>query len=180
MRAANFALRTAGDPAALTASLRAVMREIDPALPLFNFRTQEEQIGRMLAPERLFARLSAFFGLLALLLASIGLYGLLSYNVLRRTGEIGLRMALGAVPGHVLWMILRESLLLVSLGAALGLVSAWGLSRFVASRLHGLSATDPATYAGVALLLLVVAVTASLLPAKRAAKVDPMVALRTE
>ncbi len=180
-RAAHFALRvTTDDPAALAQSLQNALREVDPALPLFNLRTQESQVAQMLTSERLFARLSSFFGLLALLLAGIGLYGLLSYNVLRRTGEIGLRMALGALPGRVLWMVISESLLLVSLGALLGLASAWGLSRLVANKLYGLSATDPATYVLVALVLLAVAALASLLPARRAARVDPMVALRTE
>jgi predicted permease len=179
-RSACFALRTAAEPSALVPSLQAALREIDPTLPLFNVRTQEEQVNRMLAPERLFARLSGFFGLLALLLASIGLYGLLSYSVLRRTGEIGLRMALGALPGRILGQVLRESLLLVALGAACGLAIAAGLSRLVASRLYGLSAFDPLTYAGVTGLLVLVAVVASLLPARRAAQVDPMTALRAE
>lgn len=177
---ANFALRVEGEPQALASSLSAAVREIDPTLPVFDVRTQEDQIERLMSSERMFARLSAFFGLLALLLASVGLYGLLSYSVLRRTGEIGLRMALGAVPRHVLWMIVRESLLLASLGIVIGLGAAWGLSRLVASRLYGLSASDPVTYAGVGLLLVTVAVIASLLPARRAAAVDPMVALRTE
>lgn len=179
-RAGYFALRTAGDPEALAPALRAAVREIDPTLPVANLRTQEEQVARSLAPERLFARLSGFFGVLALVLASIGLYGLLSYSVLRRTGEIGLRMALGAVPGRVLWLIVRESLLLVCLGTIVGIAAAAGLSRLVASRLFGLSSTDPVTYAAVAFLLIAVAVLASLLPARRAAKVDPMVALRAE
>lgn len=179
-RAANFAIRTTGDPVALAPALRTAMREIDPTLPVFNIRTQEEQVGRMLASERLFAGLSAFFGLLALLLASIGLYGLLSYSVVRRTGEIGLRMALGALPESVLWMILRESLWLVAIGTAVGLGCAFGLTRLVASRLYGLSPADPATYGGVVLLLLAVATVASLIPARGAAKTDPMVALRNE
>jgi len=179
-RAANFAIRTALEPAALAPALRAAMREIDPSLPLFNIRTQEEQLGRMLASERLFAGLSAFFGLLALLLAAIGLYGLMSYTVVRRTGEIGLRMALGALPAAVLSMILRDSLRLVAIGAAVGLASAYGLTRLVESRLYGISAADPATYAGVVVLLLAVATVASLIPARSAAKTDPMVALRAE
>ncbi|MBL9218307.1 MAG: ABC transporter permease [Opitutaceae bacterium] len=176
----HFAVRVTGDAGTYASMLRGLLRDIDPNLPLANLRTQEEQIARGLSSERMFARLSSFFGLLALLLASIGLYGLLSYSVLRRTGEIGLRMALGAVPGHVLWMIVRESLLLASFGVVLGLGSAWALSRLVASRLYGLSASDPGTYAGVGLILVAVAIISSLLPARRASRVDPMVALRAE
>jgi predicted permease len=176
----HYAVRVNGDAGTYAPMLRGILREIDPNLPLANFRTQEEQVARSLAPERMFARLSSFFGLLALLLASIGLYGLLSYSVLRRTGEIGLRMALGAVPGQVLWLVVRESLYLAALGVVLGLGCAWGVARLVASQLYGLSASDPVTYAAVGLLLVAVAMIASLLPARRAAKVDPMVALRTE
>jgi predicted permease len=179
-RSGYFALRTAGDPASLAPALRAAVTGIDPTLPISNLRTQEETVARSLAPERLFARLAGFFGGLALLLASIGLYGLLSYSVLRRTGEIGLRMALGAAPGRVLWLVVRESLLLVCIGTFVGIAAAAGLSRLVTARLFGLSSTDPFTYAAVALLLITVAVLASLLPARRATKVDPLVALRRE
>ncbi len=177
---ANFALRTSGDPAAIFPAIRAAVREIDATLPVIDLRTQEEQIDRLNAQELLFARLSGFFGLLALALACVGLYGLMSYGVLRRTGEIGLRMALGALPTHVLRMILRESLALVAIGIGLGLAAAAAASRLVTSMLFGLSPTDPATYGTVALLLVVIATIATLLPARRAAKIDPMVALRAE
>jgi ABC-type antimicrobial peptide transport system permease subunit len=156
------------------------VREIDPTLPVLNLRTQDEQINRLHSQELLFARLSGFFGLLALTLACVGLYGLMSYAVLRRTAEIGLRMALGALPGHVLGMILRESLTLVCLGVAAGIAAACGASRLIASMLFGLSPTDPLTYGSVALLLVTVALVASLLPAHRASRVDPMLAFRAE
>lgn len=177
---ANFALRTGENPASLFPAIRAAVREIDPTLPVLDLRTQDEQIDRLHAQELLFARLSGFFGVLALVLACVGLYGLMSYQVLRRTGEIGLRMALGALPAHVLGMILRESLVLVCLGVVLGLAAAGVASRLVAAMMFGLSPTDPLTYAAVALLLIAVALLASLLPARRAARIDPMTALRTE
>lgn len=176
----NFALRVRGDPTALGPLVQAAVREIDATLPVANLRTQDEQLARMLTSERLFARLSAFFGGLALLLAGLGLYGLLSYQVVRRTGEIGLRVALGALPRRVVWLVVQESLLLVGLGLVLGLGAAAGASTYIASQLYGLTASDPATYAGVAGVLLLVALLAALLPARRAVRVDPMVALRTE
>lgn len=178
--AGSFILRVEGDPAALAPSLRTALREIDPNLPLANLRTQVEQIARSLTSDRMFARLAGFFGVLALLLAGIGLYGLLSFAVLRRTGEIGLRLALGALPRRVLWMVVRESLLLVGLGVGVGLAAAAAASRLVSSRLFGLTQFDPTTYIGVTLILLTVAVVAAYLPARKASRVSPMEALRTE
>jgi len=177
---ANYAVRAAGSPAELFPAIRAAIRELDPTLPVINLRTQEEQIERISSEERLFAKLSGFFGFVALALACIGLYGLMSFLVLHRTGEIGLRMALGALPGQVLWMVMRESLLLTGLGVAVGLLAAYGSSRFIQAMLFGLSPTDPLTYGIVALLLIVVAMLASLIPAHRAAGVEPMIALRNE
>jgi predicted permease len=175
-----FVLRFTGSEAAITAAVRAATREIDANLPLTGVRTQVAQIDRLFTQERLFANLCSVFGGLALLLSAVGLYGLMSYAVLRRTGEIGLRMALGALPAHVLKMILRESLGLVGLGIVVGIAAAFGASRFVSSLLFGLSTTDPLTYAIVALLLTAVALVACMLPARRASRVDPMTALRTE
>jgi len=169
-----------GSSAAVFSAIRAAVREIDPTLPVLNLRTQDEQIDRLHSQERLFARLSGFFGLLALALACVGLYGLMSYAVLRRTAEIGLRMALGALPGHVLRMILRESLTLVCLGVASGLAGAYIGSRLIATMLFGLSPTDPATYGASALILAAITLLASLLPARRASRVDPMIAFRAE
>ncbi len=177
---ANFVVRFTGPEAELAAALRAAVREVAPHLPIANLRTQEQQIGRLFTQERLLANLCSLFGLLALGLSAIGLYGLMSYTVLRRTGEIGLRMALGALPGQVLRMILQESLALVCVGVVLGLAAAWFATRLVSAMLFGLSATDPFTYAFTACLLIAIALLAALLPACRAARIAPMVALRTE
>jgi predicted permease len=177
---AQFIVRFSGSEAAAIAGTRAAIREIDADLPMTDVRTQVEQIDRLFSRERFFATLCSFFGALALLLAAVGLYGLISYQVLRRTGEIGVRIALGALPAHVLRMILRESLTLVVLGVLVGVALSVGATRWIASLLFGLPANDPVTYGCVALLLLAVATVACLLPARRAAKIDPMVALRCE
>jgi predicted permease len=181
---ANFAVRAAapgpGALAATFAAVRATVREIDPALPVLNLRTQEEQSNRLHAQERLFARLSGLFGVVALVLAAVGLYGLLSHAVVRRTGEIGLRMALGALPGQVQRMILGEALVLVCLGVAAGSAGAAGAGRLVTTMLFGVTPTDPKTYAAVAAALTAVALLASLLPAWRASHIDPNVALRLD
>jgi predicted permease len=177
---ANYYVRTAGDPAAIAPAIRGAVREIDPGLPVIDFRTQEQQIERRNSQERLFAQLSAFFGVAALLLACVGLYGLVSYLVLQRTAEMGLRLALGAHPGQVLQMVLRESVTLVAIGLVLGVAVAYSARRFVESTLFGLSAADPLTYAAVAGVLVAVTLLASLRPAQRAARVDPMIALRAD
>ena len=177
---ANYYVRTAGDPAAIGPAIRAAVREIDPLLPVVDFRTQEQQIERRNSQERLFAQLSGFFGAAALVLACVGLYGLMSYLVLQRTGEIGVRLAIGARPSQVLRMVLRESLTLVAAGLVLGVAVAYGVRQSVESMLFGLTGADPATYALVAGLLVAVTLLASLLPAQRAARVDPMIALRTD
>jgi predicted permease len=176
----NFALRTTGDPAALLATVRHAIQSVGKDIPVTRVRTLAAQLDEVLAQERLVATLSGFFGVLALLLACIGLYGLLTYAVSRRTHEIGIRLALGAQARDVLRLVLGETLRLVLLGVALGLGVAVAATRLISSLLFGLSATDPATLALAALLLIAVAALAGYLPARKASKVDPMVALRYE
>jgi predicted permease len=176
----HFEVRTVGDPLALVPSVRRVVRDLDPNLPLADVKTQTEQIAETLVQERLFARLSSFFGGLAVLLACVGLYGLMAYAVTRRTGEMGIRMALGAQRRDILRMIMRETLVIVVLGVAIGIPAALAATRFVRSMLYGLKTTDPLTTAVSALVMMFVALLAGYLPARRATKVDPMVALRYE
>jgi ABC-type antimicrobial peptide transport system permease subunit len=149
-------------------------------LPLTDVRTQTEQIDQILFQERLMARLSSFFGMLALALACIGLYGLLSYEVARRTRELGIRTALGAQHRDLLGLVVGQGILLVLIGAAIGIAAAMGVTRFMAAMLFGVHANDPVTFAGVAILLTLVALAACYIPARRATRVDPMVALRYE
>ncbi|MGH9850514.1 MAG: ADOP family duplicated permease [Blastocatellia bacterium] len=174
------AVRTASDSTALTASVNQALRELDPNLPVLRVTTIEGQLNRVLAQERLIATLSGFFGILAVLLACLGLYGVISYTVARRTNEIGLRLALGATPASVLWLVLKESLWLVLGGIALGVPLALAGTRLISTRLFGVSPTDPLTLAVAIFFMVAVATLAALLPARRAASVDPMVALRHE
>jgi predicted permease len=177
---ANYYVRAAGNPAALFGAIRAAVREVDPTLAVSDLRTQDEQTARMSGQEILFARLSGFFGVVALALAGVGLYGLTSYMVVRRTGEFGVRMALGARPRQVLSLVLRESLTLVAAGVVLGLAAAYAASGLIASLLFGLSPVDAVTYGTVPAILVAVTVIASLIPARRATRVNPVVALRSE
>lgn len=180
LRGMDFELRTSGKPAALTSIIRQIVAAVDEDIPLENVLTQTQQIDASLLQERMFAKLVSFFGGLALLLACIGLYGVMAYSVVQRTHEIGIRKALGAQEGSVLRMILRESLLLVAAGTALGLLAAYFSTRVIASFLFQLKPTDPATFIGVAILLLAITFVACYIPARRAMRVDPMVALRYE
>ncbi len=176
----SFALRTAAEPERLVPQVRETVNQMDSNLPVFHVRTERQQIDRQIFKERLVARLSGFFGALALLLACIGLYGLVSYEVARRTREIGIRAALGAEKGDVLRMVLTQGMRLAAAGVALGIALALGLTHYAASLLFGVGAADPATYVGVILLLTGVTATACYVPARRAMKVDPVVALRYE
>ena len=149
-------------------------------MPITNVTTLNEQVDRTLTNQRLVAELSTFFGLLAVFLSCIGIYGLMSYVVTRRTSEIGIRMALGAARSNVGWLIMREILLLVAAGIAVGIPVTLAGSRMVANMLYGFGGTDPISLAGAVLLLLLVTVVAGYFPARRASKIDPMVALRYE
>jgi predicted permease len=177
---ASFELRTAADPQAILPAIREVVAQVNTNLPLFDVKTESEQINRLLFQERLVARLSGFFALLALVLACVGLYGLLSYEVSRGTREIGIRMALGAQQGSVLKLVLRQGILLAIVGAALGIGVALSVTRYLSSMLYDVHANDPLTMIAVAVLLVLVALAACYVPARRAMRVDPMVALRHE
>lgn len=176
----NFLVRTQGDPAGSFDAIRRTVRDIDPTLPVLTLRTLDQQVDRLHQQEILFARLAGAFAGLVVILTAVGLAGLLSHSVARRTGEIGVRMAVGALPRQVLALFLRESFVLVSLGLAVGSFAAWGAAHLITTMLFGVTAADPLTYAGAALLLVAISLGASLLPARRAARVDPMVALRAE
>ena len=176
----TFEVRTIADPEAIIPAVRSIVSQLDDNLPLFDVKTQSAQIQGSLFQERLMARLASFFGGLSLLLACIGLYGLLSYEVARRTREIGVRMALGARPSDVLRFIVRQGVGLSAVGAILGILGALGVTRYLASLLYGVRPFDPLTFAAVAVLLGIVAFAACYHPARRASHVDPLVALRYE
>jgi predicted permease len=176
----TFTLRSAVAPSALIPAVRRIVNDVDENLPVFGVRTQTQTIDRLLVNQRLVARLSSLFGLLGLLLACIGLYGLLSYEVARRTREIGIRTALGAQRQDVLRMVVKQGLVLVAFGSAAGIVVSSFATRFLQSLLFGVHATDPWTFAAVCALLVIVGMLACYIPARRATRVDPMVALRYE
>jgi predicted permease len=180
MSNAVFEVRTAGAPAGAMGSIRDVGRQIDPNLPLTDVSTQIEQVEKRFQQERLFAVAYALFGALALLLASVGLFGLMSYSVSRRTNEIGVRMALGAQPADVLRLVMGESMLLVAVGAVLGVAAALASARLIATQLFGVPPTDLAALLAAVGIMAAVSAFAGYLPARRAARVDPMVALRYE
>jgi predicted permease len=173
-----LAVRTAGNPAGVAAAIGKDLREIAPNLPVLRIDTIEQQVGESLTEERLIAALSGFFGVVAAMLVSIGLYGMMAYTAARRTNEIGVRLALGSSRAQVLWMVLRESLLLVLAGIAIGLPVTLTATRLISARLFGVSAIDPATITAASLLMISVAALAGLVPAHKASRVDPMVALR--
>jgi predicted permease len=175
----SWIVRTSG-PVDLTAALQQAMKEADPQMPLANVRPMTQVISSSIASQQFILLLMGVFAGLALVLTAVGIYGVLSYQVSRRTNEIGIRMALGARVSDVLKLVIGQGLRLALIGVAIGVAAAYGLTRLIAHLLFGVSATDPVVFAAVALLLTGVALGACFVPARRATKVDPMVALRYE
>jgi ABC-type antimicrobial peptide transport system permease subunit len=173
-------IRTSSNPAKTIADLRAAVAGVDPNLPLLQITTIHDQVSHLISHDELISTLTSIFSVLALLLAAIGLYGVMSYNVARRTNEIGIRLALGAQGGNVLRMIMGESLLLLSIGVGLGLPLAMMATRIIKQQLFAMDAIDPASFAAALLVVSLMTVLASWLPAHRAAKIDPVTALRCE
>jgi ABC-type antimicrobial peptide transport system permease subunit len=177
---AEIILRTSGDPAALAPSVRSVVSRVDPSLPITNLRTLEQALSSTLAQRRFLMFLLAMFAGVATVLAGVGIYGVMAYLVGRRTREIGIRVAMGAPRTSVVGSVLRDAVPQVAGGVAVGIFGAFTLSRFLRSQLFGLEPTDPATFAAVSLLLVLVALVASFVPARRAVAVQPSVALRED
>jgi predicted permease len=175
-----FEIQTAGEPTSVLNAARAMVASMDHDLPLTDVRTMQEQVASTMVNERMFAELTSGFGLLALVLASVGIYGIMAYSVANRRNEIGIRLALGAQPGQVRGMILRESTWLAIAGIVVGVGAALVLTRLMKSMLYGIQPWDPLTMAGGVLILMAVALAASWIPARRAARVQPMEALRHE
>ena len=176
----DFEVRYTGSFAPMATAVQQTIRSIDPNLPISGVTTLDEQVARSLTHQRLVAQLCTFFGLIAVLLSSIGIYGLMSYVVSRRTNEIGIRMALGAARASVRWLVMRELVFLVAIGLGIGIPAALAGDRFIANMLFGVKSTDPSSLLTAVALLLTVAVFAGYVPARRASRVDPMVALRRE
>ena len=173
-------IRTAGDPAALAPALRREVLALDKDQPVYNVRTLDDVVANSIGAQRVSMQLFAVFALAALLLAAVGIYGVMAYSVTQRTQEIGIRMALGAQRSHVLRLVVRQGMTLATIGVAAGLIGAFGLTRVLATLLFNVGPTDPAIYCAISLLLSAVAFLACYLPARRAAQVDPIVALRSE
>jgi predicted permease len=180
VEAVNFSVRTAGDPQNWISVVGRVVQGLDRNLPIFDVKTEIEEISQATLQERLFAQLSGFFGILALALAAIGLYGMISYAVSRRTSEIGIRIALGAERTKILQMVLREAMILATLGIAVGAPVAFILPRFIGTLLYGLKPNDALTILSATIALLFVGFLAAYLPARRAARIQPVIALRYE
>jgi len=176
----TFFLRTEGDPLGYARAVRDIVRQADAKIPVTSLGTQVAQIEGEMGAQMLFARLCTAFAMLALAIAGVGLYGTVSYNVARRTGEIGIRMALGAQRTRVVGMVLRQVLVLAGVGLAIGLPAGFAASRLVASLLYEMKANDPLAISGAAVILLAAAILAGYAPARRASRIDPVVALRHE
>ena len=176
----NYVVRTSSDSLAIESSIRNVVREMDSSLPVYNLKTMNDVVSKSMVQPRFLALLLATFSGIALFLAAIGIYGVMAYSVAQRTQEIGVRMALGAQPLHVLRLIFGQSLMMLLVGTAIGLAGAFALTRLMSTLLFGVTATDPLTYVSVVGILTFVALLACYIPARRAAKVDPLIALRYE
>jgi putative ABC transport system permease protein len=177
VRADATALR---DSAGLIAGIRRAVLEIDPEQPVYNIRTMEQRLSHSIAPQRFIALLLSSFAALAMIQASLGIYGVMSYSVTQRTHEFGIRMALGARASDVLGLVIRQGMKLALAGLAIGLMVALALTRLMKDMLYGVQPADPLTFAAIGLLLTGVALAACYLPARRATKVDPLLALRRE
>jgi putative ABC transport system permease protein len=176
----HLVLHATRDPLSLVSAIRNEVRALDPNQPVDNVRTMDKLVARNIAQDRLHMLLMGSFGTLALLLAAVGIFGVMSHSVSQRTSEMGIRMALGARQSDLVRLVLREGLKLVVIGVVLGLTGAIVLTRFIASMLYGVSVTDPLTFATVSMVLFLVAALACYIPARRATKVDPMAVLRYE
>jgi ABC-type antimicrobial peptide transport system permease subunit len=176
----TFYVRSQVPSAGIYGSVRDAVRQLDAAMPVYEMKTVEAQLDETLLTDRLIALLSAGFGLLATVLASVGLYGVMAFVVARRRKELGIRLALGADPGSVLWLVMKEVLLLLAIGLAVGIPAAIGLGRLVAKQLYGIEPNDPWMALSTVLLLTLVSAAAGLIPARRASRIDPILALRYE
>jgi ABC-type antimicrobial peptide transport system permease subunit len=176
----RYELRTSGDPLAYLNAVREIVHQADARVPVADVKTQLQQIDETIRQEINFAKLCTAFAILALAIACVGLYGTVSYNVARRTNEIGIRMALGAQRGRMVWMVLRQVLVLAVIGLAIGLPTALVTSKLLESFLFGMKPNDPLAIAAAVAVLVAAAVVAGYAPAWRASRVDPMVALRHE
>jgi putative ABC transport system permease protein len=175
-----YILRTSGNPTGMAAAIRSAVAEVDPSKPAGNIQTVEQNLRDQVGDRRIYMLLLTVFGAIAGLLAAVGIYGVMSYAVTQRTREIGIRMALGATSSSVMTLVVKQALILVFIGLILGIAGAFGLTRFLATELYGVTATDPATFVEVSVGLVMIALLASLIPTRRAVSVDPTVALRHE
>jgi putative ABC transport system permease protein len=173
-------VKTDGDPAALESAVRAALHDVDPGIPLTNPRTMDQLVAQSMADRQLTMWLLAVFAGLALVLASLGVYSVMAYAVTQRSGEIGIRMALGARPGDVQKMVITQGMRLALVGIVIGLAAAFAVTRLMNALLYEVRATDPTSYLGMTLLLCAVAALACWIPSRRAARVDPLLALRSE